>query len=452
MLEQRSKLEKKAKQEMTQLLLSPTFCVVPWTSFLLGPTGTNIKMCCYAWSFPLKTPDGQPYSFTKHTLDEIWNGKSMREIRKKMLTGKEVKNCHTCYEYEVKSNNSPRNVFNQQYLSDSSPYRKIILNKVKNSVENDYKTSPPNYLDVRLGNFCNLQCRMCSPESSSKIQKEAEELIEENKENSQYFDGGFLENAKFSQHWYKNPRFLENVYRWIPYIRKINFTGGEPTLIKENWELIDYIKKNGYAKNMSLRIFTNSTYISEKLLDTFNYFQKVDLYLSIDGYKKVQEYIRYPSKWETIEKNTLYILIKKNKKTNVFIAPTLQIYNITNIIKLLQWVHKLNEINEILWHSPFLQVAKKMFDIDILPKNIKQIYLNKILNYEKEYQYEKNIFLKEGLTPLKNILSKLPPPDSKYHLAEFRKYTEMLDKKRGNSFQKTFPELYELLEEDGSWR
>ena len=101
-----------------------------------------------------------------------------------------------------------------------------------------------------------------------------------------------------------------------------------------------------------------------------------------------------------------------------------------------------------------------MLDIDVLPKNIKQICLDKIVNYEKNHKLiERMPSLTEHdnqpynrLKGLKTLLKRDPPANSRYHLAKFRKYTEMLDKKRGNSFQKTFPELYELLEEDGSWR
>ncbi len=455
MSEKLSKLGENFKQEWTKtVFITPTFCVIPWVHLPIGPHEYNTKLCCYSLGDSLTTESGQPYSFTKHTLDEIWNGKSMREIRKKMLAGEKLKECQRCYNYESIRKLSGRIEYNLNWISDSSPYRKFILNKVKKSMENNYKVSPANFFEISFGNFCNLQCRMCSPESSSKIQKEAEELIEENKENSQYFNGRFLENAKFSQNWYKNPRFLENVYRWIPYIKKISLTGGEPTLIKEVWELIEYIKDNGYSKNIALHMNINCTHVPEKLLDAFNHFQKVDLYLSIDGYKKVQEYIRYPSKWEIVENNVKKILKQKNEKTYVVLIPTLQIYNIFNITELFQWAENFFDKMNIYYNH--FNLNRKILDFDILPKSIKQICLDKILNYKNHILITKlekiNMSFYIGLESLKNLLSKPSPPDSKYHLAEFRKYTEMLDKKRGNSFQKTFPELYELLEEDGSWR
>ncbi len=458
MSEKLSKLGENFKQEWTPFFITPTFCVLPWLQLPIGPQEQNVSLCTHSCNKTLKTPDGQPYSFTKHTLDEIWNGKSMREIRKKMLTGKKVENCQRCYNFEAIGKISIRNWRNQQWLGSSSKSRVPILNKVRKSSKNDYKTTPPEILDISFGNLCNLQCRMCGPENSSKIQNELEQLSKQYKKEMSYLSVD-LEMLKKSKNWYKNSRFLENVYRWTPDLKEILFIGGEPVLIKEVWELIEYIKKNGYAKNIALQMNINCTYVPKKLLDAFNHFKKVILRLSIDGYKEVQEYIRYPSKWEVIEKNVMSILKEKNKNTEVVIYPTLQIYNIFNITELFQWANKFHQVDNVFLFSDHLVMGHKKLDIDILPRHIKEICLNKILDFEKkcfspitEDEKYRIGFFYNGLKTLKNLLKRDPPSDSQYHLAEFRKYTEMLDKSRGNSFQKTFPELYELLEEDGSWR
>ena len=462
MSEQLLKLAKKFEQEIEKKTFSPTFCVIPWMYFAIGPNEHNTRLCCYSLENSLKTESGQSYSFKTHTLYKIWNGKSMREIRRKMLAGEKLKSCQVCYDHESIGKLSARNQYNFEWLSS---YKELILNKVKKSVENTYKTAPPDILEIRFGNFCNLKCRMCAPGSSSKIQKEAEELIEENKENSQYFDKRFLDSTKLSQDWYKDPKLLKNIYHWVPHLKTIHLTGGEPTLIKEVWELIDYIKENGYAKYMDLRININCTYVPEELLDAFNHFKQVHLYLSIDGYKETQEYIRYPSKWGVIEKNVKRILKRRNEKVDVFLLPTLQIYNIFNITELFQWADKFKPTIYIIYDH--LILGHKMLNVDILPTNIKRICLDKILSYEKNCKYykylngqtysinenekKKSIIFYNGLKSLKAFL-KNPPSGSKCYLTDFRKYTEMLDKKRGNSFQKTFPEFYELLEQDGSWK
>ena len=302
---------------------------------------------------------------------------------------------------------------------------------------------------------------MCYLDCSSKIQKEAEELIEENKVNSQFIEINILKSIKLSQNWYKNKKLLKTIYRWAPYLKKIYMTGGEPVLIKENWDLIDYLKEKGYAKNIELEININCTLVPDKLLDTSNHFKNLILLLSVDGYKEVNEYIRYPSKWKVIENNVIKILKMKNEKMRIAIFPTLQIYNILYITKLFKWADKLNQMQDFYIH-PDHWVRSQKLDIQILPTNVRQVCLNKILCYEKERKIldekkyssmpiNRSLFY-HGLNSVKTVLKSPPPSDFKHHLTDFRKYTEMLDKKRGQSFKKTFPKLYELLEQDGSWK
>ena len=454
-----SKLMVQKKQEFTDIF-SPTFCIYPWVQFIFGPSGENIKLCCLSKNNFLKDKSGQYYSFKTHTLDEIWNGTHLKEIRKKMLKGEKIKHCQQCYNYEHIGSISLRNWSNKEWLSDSSPYKEFALNKVKKSINNDYRTSPPNFLDIRFGNFCNLQCRMCSPENSSKIQEEYEQLIKQYKEKKSHF-GNDLELLKKNKNWYKNKNLLKDIYSWTPYLKKIYLTGGEPTLIKENWDLINHLNKKNYAKDITLQMSTNCTHMPDKFLNMLHSFKNVQLLLSIDGYKEINEYIRYPSKWKIIENNTLRILEKKSEKIDIIIFPTLQIYNILYITELFKWTEGLNQINKISIYSDHFQTDHEKLDINILPKNVKQICLDKILSYETEhkgtYSTKENklhnlAYFYDGLDSVKNVLKSPSPSDFKHHLTDFRKYTEMLDKKRGNSFQKTFPELYELLKQDGSWR
>lgn len=462
-----SKLLKTFKRKSQKTFFSSTFCPLPWTQFTIAPQGPNVYLCAHSCHKSLKTESGKPYSFKTYNFDEIWNSQNLREIRRKMLSGEKVENCQRCYEFEAMGKFSLRNLTNQEWLNDSLLKKFVLSRKVRKGKKNVYKVPPPDILDIGFGNLCNLQCRMCSPENSSKIQEEYEILSKRYTEELSYLRND-LEILKRNKNWYKDPKLLENIYRWVPYLREILFIGGEPTLIKEVWEVIDYLREKGYAKNMSLQININCTYIPEKLLDTFNYFKRVTLHLSIDGYKEVNEYIRHPSKWEVIERNVEHLLKKKNKKTRIIIYPTLQIYNIFYITELFQWADQLSQLNNVFLCSDHLQIGHKKLDIDILPKNIKQICLSKILNYEKNHKYHKYLNRKiffmnwyknrkvmcfyNGLEFLKNYLKRDPPSDSKSHLVNFRIYTEMLDKNRGNSFQKTFPELYDLLEEDGSWR
>ena len=93
----------------------------------------------------------------------------------------------------------------------------------------------------------------------------------------------------------------------------------------------------------------------------------------------------------------------------------------------------------------------KFLDIAVLPDNIKKSALSRIEEYESSYN-GKDDFLLENLNAIKNVLKKKEQPGIELDLKSFYKYTVLLDKKRGNSFERTFPELSQLFEEDGRWK
>ena len=107
---------------------------------------------------------------------------------------------------------------------------------------------------------------------------------------------------------------------------------------------------------------------------------------SIDGYKEVQEYIRYPSKWEDIENNMIKLL--KNRRKNIYFAfsPVVQVYNILNLPSLLNWIDKLQTNYGKIGNSLIMCTGPEFFDIAILPENIKQKALLQIEEYETSYK------------------------------------------------------------------
>ena len=180
-----------------------------------------------------------------------------------------------------------------------------------------------------------------------------------------------MDEKKF-HNWYKNKEIWKSIYKWASEAKQIYFTGGEPTLIEENWELIDYLKEKGYSKNIHLMFSLNCTQVPDKLLDTFSTFSSAAISLSVDGYKEVQEYIRYPSRWKEIEDNVKKILKNRNEYIFFYFSPVIQIYNILNFPRLFKWIDNL-QINYGKVNNYILMcTAPEFLDIAILPNNIKQ--------------------------------------------------------------------------------
>ena len=425
--------------------ISPSFCVYPWMQFMIGPV-SSVQLCCIAEPVAEKGP---VETLGKGSLEDLWNSQNLRTARKKMLAGHKLKACKNCYYQESIGRSSYRQQFNKQWLSSS--HGENILKRVEASRSNGYKVEePPLYLDIRPGNLCNLKCRMCNPANSSKIYQEQKELLSSpNSELAGLVETGYFKKDEWFYKWHKNKKIWRDIYKWAKGLRQIYFTGGEPTLIKENWELIDYLCEKGYSKNIDLIFNINCTQAPDKLLSVFPFFSSVNVTFSVDGYKETQEYIRYPSKWSVVEKNIIKILKNRRDNTKFYFSPVVQIYNILDLPRLLKWIDNLDY--GPIGVSLIMCTGPEFLDIAVLPKNIKQEALAGIEKYERDYKGN-DLYLLECLRAIKNILKSDESPRVKTEMKKFFKYTYLLDKKRGQSFEKALPQLNKRLNEDGRWK
>jgi organic radical activating enzyme len=141
----------------------------------------------------------------------------------------------------------------------------------------------------------------------------------------------------------------------MPYVKQIYLTGGEPTLVQGNYEFLQQLIDKGFAKDISLIFNTNVTNFQQKFLDAINQFKKITLNLSIDGVEGVQEYIRYPSKWNHILKN-MNLLMEKVKQSNtrydLVFTPTVSILNVANFQVFVDWAYDFatnNQTSNSVW-------------------------------------------------------------------------------------------------------
>ena len=98
-------------------------------------------------------------------------------------------------------------------------------------------------IDLKLGNKCNLKCKMCFPYASSELWKEWKELgwnsTEKDPNNDtswKYFDGYFEEDYA----WPKNKSNIDKIKEAAIKTKLIHVTGGEPTLNPEFFQLLKY--------------------------------------------------------------------------------------------------------------------------------------------------------------------------------------------------------------------
>ena len=414
--------------------MNKTFCVYPWTHQMIDTNGA-VKLCCVAED-PTQKETGQHMTVKNNSLSKLWNDPYMQDVRQRMIDGKQVKDCGQCYRKERRGEYSFRQRANQGITNED---RKIIVDQL------------PHYLDIRFGNLCNLKCRMCTGIYSKKFGEELEAIADKDEQ----FRLLAPDSAKsYTFDWYKNPNFWEDLKNYMPFVKLIYLTGGEPTLVQGNYDFLQLLIDKGFSKNISLVFNTNVTNFQQRFLDTINQFKKITLNLSIDGVEGVQEYIRYPSKWDHIQKNMNLLMNKVSEsqtKYHLVFTPTVSILNVANFKAFVEWAYDFAVSNNapnsdwdmqpIFLHGPqFQDMIYATTDYRYFA--LKQ--LDKVDNSALKYFNNLNRFYDEVIETLQHKFEN--EPESKMYRQQLNKWNTSIDNSRGIKIEDYIP-YSELLYE-----
>ena len=383
---------------------SDTFCILPWTHIAITASG-DLRLCCeadnlLARSMPLQVMSGKTYKIYKDSIADAWHSQYYQQVREKMLNGEQPSPCSTCYLNEKNNFESMRLVSNTEYS----------VFDIEQSI------TPPmhiKYLDLRLGNLCNLKCRMCWPVASSKWLEDWPMELEEG------YD------------WPEHPYVWEQLEPFLGTVEKIYLTGGEPTLTPGCNTLYEMCIEKDVAKNIVLSITTNLTNVPEKLIGYWKHFKKVEIGGSIDAYGNLNRYIRHPSSWNMIDKNLRKWIDISKEHPSISLArtnTTVQLYNILNLSELLDYFTELQSLSPTDISFGFYQLTDPLeFSVHLLPKELKELATNRLQKYKQK-------------SKVQDIISYMHQKDLSDRFNIFVKYTNDLDKKRSENLFDLVPE------------
>lgn len=447
---------------------SNTFCVLPWIHLSTRPNG-HMRVCCTAnassvgatndkkWGGEvgiLKNDDGKPANLNHTDLMSGWNNGYMKDVRSKMLKGDVPHSCTKCFKEESAGHRSKRN-WETEYWA-----KRIDINKLIAETSEDGSVPPSiYYVDLRLGTKCNLKCVMCSPHDSSLWVSDWNKLYpqienKQLKETMVWNNKGKVDGASYD--WHRdNPEFWEQLYSQIPHMQQLYFAGGEATIIEEHYTFLEECIRRGEAHHIELRYNSNGIELPDRLFKIWEHFKLVRYHFSMDSFGGMNEYIRHPTNWETIEKN-LRRLDETGKHVEVTIACAVQMLNMFYIPDFIKWklgqnFKKINPwplgaglINyHFVYHPGHLNVK-------VFPKEFKQkihakyeeFYKWLIENYRSDAEFMSNAY---GLKRLAGMVSFMEAEDWSNRMPEFQEYITKMDGIRGTSFVETFPEMAELM-------
>jgi sulfatase maturation enzyme AslB (radical SAM superfamily) len=158
--------------------------------------------------------------------------------------------------------------------------------------------------------------------------------------------------------------FWNNIDQVLPGVRYYEFTGGEPFLIQEHFDLLQRTVDQGYAYLVDVHYNTNGTQYPEAAVEMWKKFKHVNIAFSIDDLGARFEYQRYGANWAEVEQNLDRYLELSKTHTNI----TLQMCITANI----QNVLYLPEVMDYVWAKGFRDVYINMLH-DPIQLNIKQM-------------------------------------------------------------------------------
>ena len=408
-----------------------TFCVMPWLYQQLFSHG-NVKPCCKFTRFI--SHDDSPMSVYKQSLDAIWNSDDMRSIRRAMVRGETVSGCTGCYQEEESGGVSLRMNRNRDWPSAWVNQDKIGIDALKaRAIADDYRPlTTPSWLQLDVGNICNLKCRMCCGYSSSRIDRDPVH---------RQWNGGApddQETLPTGKRWFEDKNFIRTeLLRHPEDVKQLEFLGGETLLIKEVRDILECLIEAGVADNIVLLATTNGTVIKSPWLGLAERFKELALNVSIDGFGRYYEYIRYPARWSTVTRNVE--ILKKRSRTRLTAIATLQAYNALNIVDLFKYLDSigLDFYAYPVSHPPYLSPM-------VLPTSARRLAIERLWLYAKGDCLPKNRELVLGLASgLENAGDREVFDDNL--MRAFMLFTNDLDITRGQRFRDTHEELLELI-------
>ena len=394
------------------------FCVLPWVSLEASPIGT-VRPCCLA-DDELVDDAGEKFSLLTANFQDIQNSNSMRTLRQQFLGGEKPQTCRKCWNEERAGRTSKR---------------MHTLDRLKHSIPDTEWTQdakPLMFLDLKLGNICNLKCRICGSWSSSQFA--AEEIAwTPREEQKQTYAYQMMRAGAWPR---ENTQFWKEIDTVLDDIRYIEFTGGEPFMIAEHFAMLQGIVDRGIAHQVEIHYNTNGTQYPENAHEIWRHFRTVEIAFSIDDLGERFEYQRSNAVWTEVEQNIARFRDLKAQYPNIRLqcCSTVNVFNVRYIDQLARWLEH-QGFDYVYWN---MMHDAWYFSIATLPDSAKTEIILHLENAAIPAQWREEFdricdFMRRGASTDGFML---------------RMKVRDLDRKRGQNLATVEPEFAALIDYD----
>ena len=390
--------------------------MLPWLSLEASPIGT-VRPCCLADDEILDN-SGEKFRLTTATFQDIQNSDHMTRLREQFLAGEQPQTCRKCWSEERAGRTSKR-----MHTLDRLKHMGITPEWTPDA-------KPLMFLDLKLGNICNLKCRICGSWSSSQFAAEeiAHTRPEQRKASPAY---QMLRDGAWPR---ENPQFWRQIDSVVDDIRYIEFTGGEPFMIAEHFAMLQGMVDRGIAGQVEIHYNTNGTQYPEQAVHIWKHFKTVEIAFSIDDVGARFEYQRSNAVWTQVCENLDRFRDLKEIYPNIQlqVCTTVNVFNVRYLGEVAAWLEQnQSSFDFVYWN---MMHDAWYFSIACLPDSAKTAiaeYLDSVVTiYKSEFDRIRDFMMRGASTD--GTMTRMKIAD--------------LDRKRGQNLIDVAHELAELID------
>lgn len=375
-----------------------TICPMPFNSIAYNITG-RIGPCTQCEITDFKS------------LDDYWNSKELKQLRSDMKNGIRNPACNECYRRE-----------------DSGAWN-LRQSLVEHTVNFNYDIEEPVVEQVwlRSSNLCNYLCIDCQAVTSSAIWKED-------------IDRGLKEKTPIIIYPGNDPDAVIGDVKEIAHtLKNINFSGGEPLLHWQHWDLLNHMINIGI--NPSVGYYSNLSilkYKGQKLTDALNHFSDVEITIGFDAMDDGCGYFRRNMSWEGTLEN-VRTLRAESPHVKITAAVTFTWVNAINASRMMQWLRK---------NYPYIDITMNLVMHEHLDMQVAPEF--KKVQIEKAFRdlIESNLMDRHINDRAETFITYMWAVDDSAKFNDALIWLKSMDEWRKNDFRVAFPEHNDIHYED----
>lgn len=421
--------------------LQDHFCPSPWLHMRINNDG-QYEYCRWATK-DHHDPTNNIYNITPIEFFQ----ERMSPIRQQLLEGEMPPGCVECAHMEQHSKVSGRQKQLLKIGVRLEQFEKTLASSpwISEFAQGNQTTQHPQDWQIDLGNYCNGACIFCTPRWSSRLATEFKKI-------------GIISDLPLPN-WTDDPALVQRFIDALtasPHIQYLHFIGGETMITPAFKPILEALIQAGLHRTATIGFTTNLSVWRDDVVDLLKQFQGINLGMSVESFKIINDYVRYPvclptmfenlDRWYEIGQQQGWWLQFRITPTALTVGHMLGIYEYAwhrNIA-----IESCNFLNKPEFLRPaVLPVEYRKNIIDNLQTWIDQhpITNSAIVNIRNPNMAKQQIV--QDLQSYVNYLK--AEQDQSWRLPDLIEYLKRLESNRGNSIITYLPEYEELFRSAG---